>query len=351
LEENEDVFLLLDNNHVLDKAFELFRICYKQNDWTEAKKISDHMRVVAENQYKSQQKWGDIAHLQSPLKRPLIFYIGYSYLAESIVYQKQSLYEEARSCISHYENLDQYNIQGPEDQEEIRRFKFFAKANSYAIDLLSGDFDILEEYHTFVQSDEEEILPGLITILEAANLNNWNVDHILNDHIPHELETFASYEDIGNRVYYIKLLHQLAIYTFNKKTYHETINYILEYLSIAVNMGVYKEFITNTAMYEKVRKLATTEQQLRYKNIIKGVLTNEKSIDVFVLNTSVPVAWALAPWRAWLLDTSGCRQKDGPGRPGCELRRWALWNCGSRLGRREQPAWRLPVSKENKGLD
>ncbi|WP_348623164.1 hypothetical protein ABFT51_18895 [Paenibacillus peoriae] len=47
-------------------------------------------------------------------------------------------------------------------------------------------------------------------------------------------------------------------------------------------MNVYKEFITTTAMYEKVRKLATTEQQQQYENIIKGVLTNEKSIGGYV---------------------------------------------------------------------
>ncbi|MEK4114546.1 DNA-binding protein [Paenibacillus sp. FSL M7-1414] len=286
MQENEEVFLLSDQNHVLDKAFELFRICYKQNDWEEAKKIIRHMHKVSGNLYKTQQKYGDISPLQLPMRRPLVFYIGYSYLAESIVYQKQGLYEEARSCISHYENLDQYNTPDPESQEEVRRFKIFAKANSYAIDLLAGDFEILEEYHTFIQSDEEEILPGLITILEAANLNNWNVDHILNDHISNDLETFASYEDIGNRVYYIKLLNQLAIYTLNQKSYHDTINYILEYLAIAVNMDVYKEFITNSAMYEKVRKLASTEQQLRYETIVKGVLTNEKNINGHVLNSN-----------------------------------------------------------------
>lgn len=77
-------------------------------------------------------------------------------------------------------------------------------------------------------------------------------------------------------------LHQLAIYKLNQSSYHDTINYILEYLSIAVHMNVYKEFITTTAMYEKVRKLATTEQQQQYENIIKGVLTNEKSIGGYV---------------------------------------------------------------------
>lgn len=51
MEEHEEVFLLSDSKHALDKAFELFRICYKQNDWCEAIKISHHMRLVAEDQY------------------------------------------------------------------------------------------------------------------------------------------------------------------------------------------------------------------------------------------------------------------------------------------------------------
>jgi len=84
LQENEEVFLLSDQDHVLDKAFELFRICYKQNDWEEAKKIIRHMHKGSGNLYKTQQKYGDISPLQLPMRRPLVFYIGYSYLAESI---------------------------------------------------------------------------------------------------------------------------------------------------------------------------------------------------------------------------------------------------------------------------
>ncbi|WP_025690218.1 hypothetical protein [Paenibacillus zanthoxyli] len=277
---SEEVYLLSEKNHPLDKAFELFRLSYKQNDWNEADLIATHMQAMADSLYKSQLKQANVfPGLQLPLRRPLVFYIGYSYLAKSIVYQKQGRYDAAREYIDKYANLDGLVGLDQEGQEEVQRFKHFAKANSYAIDLLSGKLEVLDEYHNFIKENEEEILPGLITMLEAANLNKWNIDQLLDTYIPKELETFSSFEDTGNRVYYIKLLHQLSIYRMNQQRYPDAINYILDYLAIGVKMSVGREIITTIAMYETIRAFATLEQQGVYDNILKGVLSDEKNIN------------------------------------------------------------------------
>ena len=51
--------------------------------------------------------------------------------------------------------------------EEIERFKGFAKANGYAVDLLSGKIELLKEYVDFIFENDEETLPGLVTILKS----------------------------------------------------------------------------------------------------------------------------------------------------------------------------------------
>lgn len=284
----EEVYLLSENNHPLDKAFELFRSCYKQNDWIEADRVANHMYAMADSLYNNQLIQAHVfPGLQLPLRRSLVFYIGYSYLAKSIVYQKQGRYDAAREYIDKYANLDGFVGQDQDGRQEAQRFKYFAKANTYAIDLLSGKLEVLDEYHDFIKSNEEEILPGLITILEAANLNKWNIDPLLDSYIPEELETFASYEDTGNRMYYIKLLQQLSFYNLNQQRYPDTINYIIDYLSIAVKMNVDREFFTTIAVYEVLRAFASTEQQSMYENLLKGVLSDEKNISSIVYSHNI----------------------------------------------------------------
>ncbi|GAK43417.1 DNA-binding protein [Paenibacillus sp. TCA20] len=46
-------------------------------------------------------------------------------------------------------------------------------------------------------------------------------------------------------------------------------------------MDLYREFITTIGMFENVRNLATTEQQIKYQNILQEV-HHEKSISSYI---------------------------------------------------------------------
>ncbi|WP_226002422.1 DNA-binding protein [Paenibacillus sp. BJ-4] len=277
----EEIYLLSEHVHPLDKGFELFHLNYRQNDWAEADRVADYILSMAERSYNSRQKWGEVVPLNQMLKHPLIFYFGYGYLAKSIVFQKQGLFDRAREYIAQYADLGWYENATDEDIQEIERFKGLAVANGYAVDLLSGNKEVLKEYNEFIQENDEETLPGFITVFEAANINEWNIDEYYYN-IPDQLETFSSFEDLGNRVYYVKLLNQLAIYNINQQRYGIAINYILDYLQTAVTMDLYKEFITTIAMFETVRPFATTEQLTKYQNILQGVRSHEKNISSYV---------------------------------------------------------------------
>ncbi|WP_431086068.1 DNA-binding protein [Paenibacillus sp. 8b26] len=276
----EEIYLLSEHVHPLDKGFELFRLNYRQNDWAEAECVADHILSMAERSYNSRRKWGEVVPLNQMLKYPLIFYFGYGYLAKSIVFQKRSLFDRAREYIAKYADLEWYENATDEDIQEIERFKGLAVANGYAVDLLSGNKEILKEYTEFIQENDEETLPGLITIFEAANINEWNIDEYY--YILDQLETFSSFEDLGNRVYYVKLLNQLAIYNINQQRYGVAINYILNCLQTAVAMDLYREFITTISMFETVRPFATTEQLTKYQNILQRVHSHEKDISSYI---------------------------------------------------------------------
>ncbi|MEC0182302.1 DNA-binding protein [Paenibacillus peoriae] len=280
---DNEVYLLSDHVHALDKGFELFRLNYRQNNWDEADRVADHILSLAERMYETKKKWGDlIIPLNQMVKRPLIFYFGYGFLAKSIVFQKQARFDLAREYIAKYADLSWYENATDEDMEEIERFEGFAEANGYAVDLLSGKRELLKEYVDFIHENDEETLPGLVTIFEAANLNEWNIDeYYYYSSIPKQLDAFSELEDLGNRVYYAKLLNQLAAYNLNQQRYDIAINYILDYMQIAVTMDLYREFITTIRMFENVRTFATTEQLMKYQNILQEV-HHEKSISSYI---------------------------------------------------------------------
>jgi hypothetical protein len=279
---DNEVYLLSDHVNALDKGFELFRLNYRQNNWDEADRVANHILSLAERMYENKKKWGELViPLNQMIKRPLIFYFGYGFLAKSIVFQKHGLFDLAREYIAKYADLGWYENATEEDIEEIERFKGFAKANGYAVDLLSGKKELLKEYIDYIHENDEETLPGLITIFEAANLNEWNIDEYYYSSIPEQIDTFSELEDLGNRVYYVKLLNQLAAYNLNQRRYDVAIKYILDYMQIAVTMDLYREFITTIGMFENIRTLATTEQLMEYQNILQGV-HHEKSISSYI---------------------------------------------------------------------
>ncbi|MDQ0048662.1 hypothetical protein J2T18_002962 [Paenibacillus polymyxa] len=279
LNQREAIYLLSDS-HELDKACELFRLSYTHNDWDEANKVADFLHTLAENLYHTQlRNAADGKYETLDTKHPLVFYYAYSYLAKSIYYQNMGKYEEARNYIMKYSEMGWFMGLDQSGHEEVERFRFLAKANLFTIELLSGRRELLPEYIQFLHDNEEELLPGLVGITEAANRNNWNIDDLLND-FADDIKIFEGYEDRANRVYYLKLVNQLAIYHFKKKQYSVALNYVLDSLQFSANVEVDANFRTLVALFETYRDWATPSQQEQYQTILLRGLHNEKGINL-----------------------------------------------------------------------
>ncbi|WP_025683887.1 hypothetical protein [Paenibacillus maysiensis] len=279
LNQREAIYLLSDS-HELDKACELFRISYTHNDWDEANKVADYLHALAESLYHTQlRNTADGKHETLNTKHPLVFYYAYSYLAKSIYYQNKGKYDEARDYIMKYSEMGWFMGLDESGHEEVERFRFLAKANLYTIELLSGKRELLPEYVEFLHANDEELLPGLVGITEAANLNNWNIDDLLND-FARDIEIFEGYEDRGNRVYYVKLVNQLAIYYFKQEQYTVALNYVLVSLQSSGSVETDANFRTLVALFEAYRDLATSSQQEQYQTILLRGLHNEKGFNL-----------------------------------------------------------------------
>ncbi|TQR99594.1 DNA-binding protein [Paenibacillus ottowii] len=271
---------LLSDNHELDKACELFRISYTHNDWDEANKVADYMHSLAESLYHTQlRNAADGKYETLDTKHPLVFYYAYSYLAKSIYYQNIGQYEKARDYIMKYSEMGWFMGLDQSGHEEVERFRFLAKANLYSIDLLLGKRELLSEYVQFLHDNDEELLPGMVGIAEAANLNNWDIDDLLNE-FADDIEIFEGYEDRANRVYYLKLVSQLAIYHLKKKQHIVALNYILVSLKFSVGVETDADFRTLVALFETFRDEATPSQQEQYQTILLRALHHEKGINL-----------------------------------------------------------------------
>jgi hypothetical protein len=140
-----------------------------------------------------------------------------------------------------------------------------------------------------LQDNPQEILPGLLTIMESANQHGFSVDDILeqfNDAIQeYEKEPFSylsnGYSDVSNKVKYANFCYQIAIYQFSNKRYREAIKNTLQSLTINDNINKKGEVIDSMSLFDIYRNFATEEELKEYDRFIKGGCNHESS-DSFV---------------------------------------------------------------------
>lgn len=214
------------------------------------------------------------------LKRSVPYYFGFSLCSKGIALQKLGKYSEARMCILEYSKLGWIKGLDEEGHHEVNYYRNIAKANAYVLDLLEGKTGILEEYVEFIRnSAEEELLPGLITILESSIKYNFSVDWILR-----EFEINAN--DIGARGtqesirYFVDYKFLLAMYHYKQENMCEAINTILETFLISITLKDDTGFKKAAALFEILRDYANQSQLQVHHNIMKTIIerefTNEK---------------------------------------------------------------------------
>ncbi|MGW8958673.1 DNA-binding protein [Paenibacillus sp. NPDC055715] len=248
--------------HIADKLYSSIQKLYEENQLRQAK---------------GQPK------IRTKLKRNIAYYFGFSNLAKGIALQKQGNYVAARDCIEKYAELGWiYGLQ-QEGQEEVANFKMLAKANTYTLDLLEGKMDILREYVQFIkQSEDEELLPGIITVLESSLAHNYNVDWVLEE-FRAELDALdGEYETDANIRYYVDHLYLIALYQFNNGTIYNAVSTTIQGLRMSDKLKDDTGYKKLNALFVAFRDKATKEQISEYnalnKKILERVLKSEKGI-------------------------------------------------------------------------
>ncbi|USB33805.1 DNA-binding protein [Paenibacillus sp. YPG26] len=266
----------LPENHQLDALLKLANVCFTLHKWKEVEKYSDELRALAQAVYREQlrRKVREKSCEVLDTERHLVVYYGQGYLLKTVALQKQDLYDKAKKYVTGYADLSWFENLNEIGWMEVKKFKVWARANAYTLEMLTGNIDILPDYCQFLQDHPEEILPGLLTIVESANKYGFYADPVieqcsqviqkLNNQNPIEVDRHYSYR------------YQLSIYHFRKNQYIEGIAHILVALKLAYLQNNDRDVIQSVTLFEAYRAHASEQQKREYQLLMEEIRSKEK---------------------------------------------------------------------------
>ncbi|KAF6634896.1 DNA-binding protein [Paenibacillus sp. EKM208P] len=277
----------MPENHQLDALLKLANVYYQVDDCETTIQYTRELEVIATNIYQQQIQARLRKREVKPLntERHLIVYYGQAYLTQGNAYEKQGLYKKAMEFIPYYANLTDFEGLDEVGMLEARKFEMWAEANRLNLEILMGDMTNLPAYVELIRNNPQEILLGLLTILESANTYNYMIDEILilfgeNINEFRDLRTNISYYKTNyNLANYSRFFLELSRYYFNKGNYSEAIDCMLNSLKATSQLNDKAYYIKSiTLLFEKYKDHSTHEQRTEYEKVIKAVENNIKEM-------------------------------------------------------------------------
>ncbi len=171
----------LPENYQLDALLKLANVYFQVLDCETAVHYAKELMVLAtiiyEMRIQARAKKSEVRTLNT--ERHLIVYYGQAYLIQGNALEKQGKYEDAMRFIPYYADLTGFEELDELGMLEARKFKMWAKANRLNLEILMGDMTRLPAYVDLIRNNPQEILHGLLTIMESANNYNHSIDDIL----------------------------------------------------------------------------------------------------------------------------------------------------------------------------
>ncbi|MCP1131835.1 DNA-binding protein [Paenibacillus polysaccharolyticus] len=260
----------------LDYLVQMLEMAYRTNQMERVIHIADHLYSCTTDVYtqiqflkaKNRKK-------RITINRPLVYYFGKSHLMKGLALQKLERYEESLLSIDKYQELGWFIGLDAGGSEVVEDFRNFATANRYAVQILMGHKEVLDEYIAFLLNQPEEIIPECITILEAAIAHGWQIEEYLEKILPYN-ESFAMLEESENVSLFVHYMYCLALYKM-PICKSDAINALISGIAVSCKINLEAGFRKSCALFESMRESATEKQITQYKNILKGVLSNEKN--------------------------------------------------------------------------
>ncbi|MDN4600186.1 hypothetical protein P5G61_03020 [Paenibacillus sp. F6_3S_P_1C] len=196
----------------LDSTVTLLRIAYDLNHWSEIIKLSEPLYDESIRIYNLNMLVGERYTEEIHTDRVIVYYIGYALLMRGIAHQKLLEFEKARECIKSYGNLKWLRSTDAETLNEIKYYTEISKVNLMVLDLLEGKAEALDEYLSFILQSKEELISGLLTLLEANRLSGLpinNFESLFEENI--QAMNWNRIPDV-DASYYLKFSYELSMY-------------------------------------------------------------------------------------------------------------------------------------------
>lgn len=267
--------LVLDDLHI-DSIVDLLKASFTMEDWEKMIIIADKLHSSTIKIEKEQQ-----LNRIHP-KRHLVYYYGFSQLSKGIALQNQGKYSESKMLIEKYSDLSWLDDGSEEAKKEVQFFKLFAKANMLAVNVLEGHQEYFEPYIEFLrQSKVDELIPGLLNIIEAGMRHNINI-HERIDLFNKDIDKAVDYYTEIRSLYLTKFFYKLSLYYLLHQDYDVAIRKILQGLEICNKLNDINAFKKFSVLFEVFRKYATEFQRDQFNLImrqtLKGELNDEKNL-------------------------------------------------------------------------
>lgn len=261
----------LPENLQLDGLLMLTQLCFALRRWEEAEMYADELRALANAVYRQQIRRSEALCTE----RPLVVYYGHGYLLKAVSLSKQGQYEAAKKYTAGYADLSWFEMLDEEGQYAVDQFRLFATGNSFTLEMLEGNVNVIPAYISFLADNPGEILPGLIIIMESANHYRFFVDNVL-ERFSREMLRFEQFEDPINIDRLYRLYYQISMYQIRNEQYITGVDYIIRSLELSIKMNNGMDFINCVTLFETNRDYATQNQQDKYRNLIREVRRSEK---------------------------------------------------------------------------
>lgn len=263
---------LLPLDYQLDALMQLLRIYYTVHKWdyfdSHADELIQQVGIVYEEELKKNKRTASPPSELEPLRleKTLVYYYGQAYLSKAMAQEKLGLYESAKSYIQIYSDLSWFELLDEEGHQEVEKLTRWAQANTYAVDMLMGNSEVIENYSSFLKKNKDETLLGLTLIIQSANKYGFTVDKVLHE-FAQEMLHFKN--DFVNMERQLRFHYQLAIYLLTRGDLQEGIEHNLQALEIAIQAHNLNLFAKCVTLFEYYRKDISVSQSITYSELMK----------------------------------------------------------------------------------
>lgn len=267
----------LDEPYQLDALNDLINVFASLRRWDKVKELAEKLKIKATIHYELNG-----SKKSAEIKKQIIFYVMYPYLALGVAHFNLEDYENALYYVSLYTDCSWVKNPTEDEIAVIQQFQEWAEGNRYMYQLMSGKVEILPEYLEYISIRKNEVFPALCKIVTAANRFDINIDFVLEQY-----ESYLTYQEQRSRIgkiseqytddRYVSLLAGLGVYFLNKNDFGRGLGYVLDSLAFVIEIRNGYGMLKCVGLFEQYRNFATEAASGRYKNLIGEVQKlNEK---------------------------------------------------------------------------